>query len=68
MALMVQDGDRADVEIASRDDVRRSVDAALASLGLSFDELERQAARGHFSSDRARLVWMAIHTVARAST
>jgi hypothetical protein len=68
MALMVHDGDRADVQIASREDVRRSVRAALASLGLSYEELERQAAHGRFSSDRARLVWLAIQPVARAST
>jgi hypothetical protein len=68
MALMTHDGDRSDVEIASREDVRRSAAEALTSLGLSFDELERQAERGQFSSERARLVWMAIHTIARAST
>ncbi len=62
---MVRDGDQSDVEIATREDVDRSVAEALASLDLSFDELERQAARGQFSSERARLVWMAIHTVAR---
>ena len=66
VALMTHDGDRSDVEIASRDDVQRFVTEALASLGLSFDELERQAELGRFDSDRARLVWMAIRRVARA--
>jgi hypothetical protein len=66
VALMTHDGDRSDVEIASRDDVQRFVTEALASLGLSFDELERQAQLGRFDSDRARLVWMAIRHVARA--
>ena len=66
MALMTHDGDRSDVEIATRDDVQRFVTEALASLGLSFDELERQAQLGRFDSDRARLVWMAIRRVARA--
>jgi hypothetical protein len=64
---MTHDGDRSDVEIASREDVRRSVAEALTSLELSFDELERQAAQGRFTSERARLVWMAIHAVARPS-
>jgi len=68
MALTIHDGDRADVQIASREDVRRSVRAALDSLGLSYEELERQAGQGQFSSDRARLVWLAIQPVARAST
>jgi hypothetical protein len=66
MALMVQDGDRADVEIATHDDVQRFVTEALNSLGLSFEELEHQAELGRFDSDRARLVWMAIRRVARA--
>ena len=56
MALPVHDADRAAVQIASREDVRRSVRAALTSLGVSYEELERQAALGRFSSDRARLV------------
>ena len=68
MAIMAHDSNSSDVEIASRDDMRRSVDAALASLGLSLDELKRQAAQGRFSSNRARLVWMAIRTIDRAST
>jgi hypothetical protein len=63
---MVRDGDQSDVEIATREDVDRSVDEALASLDLSFEELKRQAARGRFSSERARLVWMAIHTRANS--
>jgi NAD(P)H-hydrate repair Nnr-like enzyme with NAD(P)H-hydrate epimerase domain len=63
VAIMTRDQKLSDVEIASSDDVRRSVDHALASLGLTLDELMRQAAQGQFSSNRARLVWMAIHTV-----
>ena len=64
---MARDRNPSDVEIASSDDVRRSVERALASLGMSLDELRRQAAQGRFSSNRARLVWMAIHTVASTS-
>jgi hypothetical protein len=65
---MVRDGDRSDVEIATVGDVEQFVTESLASLRLSFDELERQAASGQFESDRARLVWMAIRNVARAPT
>jgi hypothetical protein len=63
VATVTRDRNPSDVEIASTDEVRRSVDRALASLGLSLDDLRRQAAQGQFSSNRARLVWMAIHTV-----
>jgi NAD(P)H-hydrate repair Nnr-like enzyme with NAD(P)H-hydrate epimerase domain len=63
VAIVARDRKPSDVEIASSDDIRRSVDHALTSLGLTLDELMRQAAQGQFSSNRARLVWMAIHTV-----
>ncbi len=65
---MTRDGDRSEVEIITDDDVRRSVTEALASLGLSFDELERQAAQGRFTSERARLVWLAIQPIADSPT
>jgi hypothetical protein len=42
-----------------QDAARRAVD----SLGLSVRELQDQAKRGHFSSERARLVWTAIRDV-----
>lgn len=63
VAIMARDRIPSEVEIASSEDVRRSVERALASIGMSLDELKRQAAQGRFSSNRARLVWMAIHTV-----
>jgi hypothetical protein len=67
VAIMLRDDDHSDVQIASREDVQRFVAESLNSLGVSFDELARQAARGRFSSDRARRVWIAIHAVARPS-
>jgi hypothetical protein len=63
---MVRDRDRPGVEIASREDVQRFVTEALSSLGLTFEELEAQAAQGRFSCERARLVSMAIRRVAQA--
>jgi hypothetical protein len=61
---MARESKHSEVEIASREDVERFAAEALRSLGLSPEELARQAATGRFSSDRARRVWMAIHTVA----
>jgi hypothetical protein len=66
VAIVARDGVLSDVEIASSEDVRRFVEQALASLGMSLEELRRQAAQGRFASDRARLVWMAIHPVVPA--
>ncbi len=61
---MARETNHSEVEIASREDVERFVAEALRSLGMSLEDLARQAASGRFSSDRARRVWMAIHTVA----
>jgi glutamate/tyrosine decarboxylase-like PLP-dependent enzyme len=67
VAIVARDGVLSNVEIASSEEVHRSVERALASLGMSLDELRRQAAQGRFSSNRARLVWMAIHAVVSTS-
>ena len=67
MAVVVRDSDHWDVEIASPEDVQQFVVNALSSLGVSFDELARQAAQDRSASDRARRVWIAIHAVARPS-
>jgi hypothetical protein len=48
------------VEEASAEDIRRAVRRSLAELGITYRELERQARRGRFQSERARLVWIAI--------
>ena len=52
------------VEVITTGDVEKAVAESLAELGLSFSELDAQARQGRFSSDRARLVWIAIRNVA----
>lgn len=37
---------------------------ALGRLHLTREQLEEQALKGRFSSERARLVWSAIHSIA----
>jgi hypothetical protein len=51
-----------DVEVfeVTSDEYDRAVKVALADLGLTYRQLERQARRGHFSSLQARKVWLAI--------
>jgi hypothetical protein len=53
-----------EVEVASPEDLRGAVDAALCELGLTLDELREQAERGRFSSERAWLTWFMIAEVA----
>jgi len=48
------------VEVASKEDIRRAVRRSLRELGITYQELERQAHHGRFQSERARLVWIAI--------
>jgi hypothetical protein len=48
------------VEAASKADIRRAVRSSLRELGITYQELERQARRGRFQSQQARLVWIAI--------
>lgn len=55
------------VEVASADDLRQFRDASLRALGLTFEELEEQAKQGSFTSDRARLTWMAIADLAQSA-
>jgi hypothetical protein len=52
----------AEVEVIqmSRLEYERARDAALAELGLTYDELAAQARTGRFSSLRARKLWLAI--------
>jgi hypothetical protein len=51
------------VEVASNADIRRAVRRSLQELGITYEELEQQAYRGRFQSNRARLVWMAIRDI-----
>jgi hypothetical protein len=52
--------DRPDVIEASEQDLREAVRHALARSGFTFDELQAQAASGHFETVRARMAWVAI--------
>jgi RecB family endonuclease NucS len=55
------------VGVLAAGDVDRAVAESLAELGLSFAELEAEAQQGRFSSDRARLVWLAIRNIAASA-
>jgi hypothetical protein len=48
------------VEIASPEEMRAAIKAALDELGLTLDDLRRQAESGRFQSERARLTWLVI--------
>ncbi|AKN18513.1 hypothetical protein MHAE_05912 [Mycobacterium haemophilum DSM 44634] len=51
----------ADVEVASREDLKTAVANALRRAGCrSFDDLAEQARTRRFTSMRARLAWVAI--------
>jgi hypothetical protein len=54
--------DAGDVEVVevTAAEYDRAVKAALDGLGLTYRQLERQARREHFSSLRARKLWLAI--------
>jgi hypothetical protein len=54
--------DTGDVEIieVSPEEYERAVKAALAGLGLTYRQLERQARSGRFTSLRALKLWLAI--------
>jgi hypothetical protein len=54
-------------EILTAGEVQDAARRAVAGLGLSIDQLQDQARRGHFSSERARLVWVAIRDVVPAT-
>ena len=55
------------VGVLAAGDVERAVAESLAEVGLSFSELEAEGKRGRFSSDRARLVWLAVRNVAASA-
>jgi hypothetical protein len=44
---------------ASLHDIREARDRAVASLGVSFEDLREQAERGEFSGPRERMTWLA---------
>jgi len=49
-----------DVEVASEDDIKAGEEAALARLGLTYDQLAEMARKDEFTSEEARLVWFVI--------
>ena len=64
MVLIDPPSDEPDlVGVLAAGDVDRAVADSLAELGLSFAELEAETQQGRFSSDRARLVWLAIRNI-----
>jgi len=68
MALTEPHNEDADlVGVLAAGEVERAVEESLAELGLTFAELEAEAKRGRFSSDRARLVWLAIRNLAASA-
>lgn len=65
MALTEQQSEDEDlVGVLAIGAVDRAVEASLADLGMTVEELAAEAKRGRFSSDRARLVWLAIRNLA----
>lgn len=49
-----------EVIVSSPEDTRRAVHSALARVGVSYDELQRQASTGQFVSVAARMAWIAV--------
>lgn len=65
MALTERQSEEPDlVGVLAMGDVERVVEESLSALGLTFSQLEAEAKKGRFSSDRARLVWLAIRNLA----
>lgn len=68
MALSKPQSEEPDlVGVLAAGEVDRAVEESLADLGMTFAQLEAEAKRGRFSSDRARLVWLAIRNIAASA-
>jgi hypothetical protein len=50
----------ADVDVLTPAEVDEAVEATLAALGMTYDELAAEAARGEFRSEQARLTWLMV--------
>lgn len=48
------------VEFATDNDVDAAVDSALADVGVTLDQLRKQAQISRFTSERARSAWFVI--------
>jgi hypothetical protein len=49
---------RVRVTHVSKEEWRKTIDAALAKLGLTFEDLSEQARRREFTSDEAQRIWV----------
>lgn len=52
------------VEIATDEDIRIAVATTLNRLGMTYEQLAEQAETGAFSSEQARIAWMALRDLA----
>jgi hypothetical protein len=53
-----------EVDIVTEQEIAEAVRRALDTLGLTMDDLKKQAQTGRFQSERARLTWFAIRDIA----
>ncbi|MGH8904952.1 MAG: hypothetical protein ACRD0K_00140 [Egibacteraceae bacterium] len=49
-----------DIEVVTPEELHQAIENALAELGMTFEELRREAECGEFSSERAWLTWFMI--------
>lgn len=52
-----------DEGLMTEDDARAAIQASLARMGITFDELAEQAANRRFDSEQARLAWVGIQDI-----
>lgn len=57
-----------DVDLVTKEELESGVRRVLDRLNLSRDDLREQAATGRFSSERARLTWLAIRNLDAAAS
>jgi hypothetical protein len=65
MALQYASED--EVELLTRDELADAIELTVRSTGFSLEELEDQAERGEFESERARLTWAVVLDERRAA-
>lgn len=53
----------APMKVVTGEETRRDVEALLAELGMTLDELREEARRGAFRSEDAALAWFAISSL-----
>lgn len=57
---MAQATEYPDVDVATREDLVRGIQHALDRLGMTIEQLTAQGEAGSFTSEQARLLWLAI--------